>query len=1011
MKVLEIARKTWAVPLCGQMLAANGAEVVRVEFGPTSVPPVLHVGKKMLPFDPMQEAELKRVREDVLPGCNIFLTDLTTTELEDKQLDYGRVHAAHPDVLYVHTSSIGPRADISCPGAEDAGAFFCLTGLSEQFGGKLGPRGFAAATAASSLFAVTCLGVMRRRCGAPGERVEVSVFRAGRWCSTLGSLTGWALTPPRHTLPPPEWLQKAPAFPFEVEGAAHLVPPPHVQTDAKPRAWAGWMRSEPPVALPQGHPQSPVSAEQPLSRVSVIEISDEYLISAAAIGRLLADLGAKVTAIERPQRPNPWERNCPNLYDVLTRGKAVEKVNYSHVGGSAALYRALAETTIFLTNLPIRALEEWGLGVARLHQLYPHLIIVQVSTWGCDHAGRAQELECAKRGGGEMDAFWIASGLSSRCFGGARMPPGLSELAIAQHALAGICLALLRQQRNGTGQFVHVSRYQAGSFSRMISEVVPPERFSSPLLKTFDGRFLRLLGRGHDPHDVWAMLHAVGRRSPASAFGVGGGSDVRTWEEMEAHHNELMDDAKRWKFDDLVKALQEKGIDWFIEELRPTDQERVHAARAAEYEVLRREQEEAHREVEVQKNMVGRFRDALVSSFTGSQKIEHDKATAQLNEAERSHKQKSEERDMADYGKRWIYDRKGREEQYGWANAVVPESIDESAWIEACGVVDRDLSRPGVRVPLVLVAPGWFPASERRFDMRQLALAHKVTLFPDIAPIKPIIRVFILEAQDLQDHDWMAEMRPYVICEIPGKPHSKLQTDIGIASTYARNKFNWSHEALINDYVLGETIKFTVWDKAVMEKQQDDFLGECRLMPGEFFPNGFALPGREQGQLDPMKGFLSLTSGRSEKGRVKVQVKVDDTANAAGRPTLEVSIHAAKGLKKGGAASVGAYVICRVGQRQEIKIRTQMETWASMGDAPRAVEWNHNDKIKDYVEGDALEFCVFDKQKQNRDLCLGSKMLPAERFYPDGFNGQMELEGTLNGQVKMKVMIKVAETR
>jgi len=325
--------------------------------------------------------------------------------------------------------------------------------------------------------------------------------------------------------------------------------------------------------------------------------------------------------------------------------------------------------------------------------------------------------------------------------------------------------------------------------------------------------------------------------------------------------------------------------------------------------------------------------------------------------------------------------------------------------------VDRTLSSRHVRVPLVLVAPGWFPASERRFDMRQLALAQKVTLFPDIAPIKPTIRVFIEEAQDLQDHDWMAEMRPYVVCEIPGKPHSKLQTDLGTSNIYQRNKFDWNLNGIIDDYVLGETIKFTVWDKACTDKQQDDFLGECRLMPGEFFPNGFPVHGRDQGIPDPHKGFLSLTSGRSEKGRVKIQVLVENHAGAAGRPTLEISIHAAKGLKKRGNASVGAYVICRVGQRQEIKVRTQVEQWASLGDAPKVVDWNHNDTVRDYMEGDALEFSVYDKQNQQRDVCLGYKMLPAERFYPDGFNGQMELEGTHDGPVKMKVMIKVSENR
>merc|ERR1719262_1184298 len=91
------------------------------------------------------------------------------------------------------------------------------------------------------------------------------------------------------------------------------------------------------------------------------------------------------------------------------------------------------------------------------------------------------------------------------------MPPGLAELSVAQHAIAGIGLALLRQQRTGSGTLVHVGHFQAGLYARSVSETEPPAPGASPLLRTCDGRFMRLLGRGHKPHDAWVLLHAVGR--------------------------------------------------------------------------------------------------------------------------------------------------------------------------------------------------------------------------------------------------------------------------------------------------------------------------------------------------------------------------------------------------------------------------------------------------------------------------------------------------------------------
>ena len=57
-------------------------------------------------------------------------------------------------------------------------------------------------------------------------------------------------------------------------------------------------------------PESPIFSELPLARVSVIEISDEYHISAVALGALLADLGARVPSKTTKMQMwgNRWKR-------------------------------------------------------------------------------------------------------------------------------------------------------------------------------------------------------------------------------------------------------------------------------------------------------------------------------------------------------------------------------------------------------------------------------------------------------------------------------------------------------------------------------------------------------------------------------------------------------------------------------------------------------------------------------------------------------------------------------
>ncbi|CAJ1404781.1 unnamed protein product [Effrenium voratum] len=359
---------------------------------------------------------------------------------------------------------------------------------------------------------------------------------------------------------------------------------------------------------------------------------------------MLADLGAQVTKVERPQRPDPWKRTCPQLYQDLTCRKEVQQVNYTGVGGSdaksgaplpgqAALYRTLAEATVLVTNLPLAALEAWGLEPKRLREMFPHLIIVLITTWGCDVWARERELS-SRKGGQESHAFWEASGLG-QTFGVRSEPPGLGELSLAQLALGGLGAALLRQQRTGNGQLVQVSRHRAGVYCQRLSALEPPEPLSSPLLQTLDGRFLRLLGRGHQPHDAWVLLHAVGRRENLADQLGGGIEKLRqklegySWEEIQKHQDELLACAREWTFEDLSKAFQDKGITWFVEEMRPTDAEALHRQRAEQLEALRQKQQDAAEKALEMGQRSSEFQQQLQEAKASAQAELHDRLVDQ----------------------------------------------------------------------------------------------------------------------------------------------------------------------------------------------------------------------------------------------------------------------------------------------------------------------------------------------------------------------------------------------
>ncbi|CAE8651204.1 unnamed protein product [Polarella glacialis] len=960
-RVLEISRRTWTAALCGRMMAANGADVVRVAFGqealgarkkgavpgrplrpegpsskeardegrsaleqprPNQVPRVLHAGKRLAPHHPENPQEMHLLRTELLPGCHLLITDLPADELESMQLGFHTLRKEFPGLIFVHASNIGMLADISNRGVDDAGAFFCLAGVAEELGHFLGPAGFAAATAASALFGVASMAVMRRRCGSPGDRVEMSIFRSGRWCSALGTLTGWARPPQpdrrydiSHLGAEQEARTRQPALPFDVEGAAYLVPEASARQSAKLEPLhLRWEQGKSSVQMPAVQPNCPIFSELPLSRVSVIEISDEYNISACALGCLLADLGARVTKVERPQRPDPWKRMCPQLYKDLNARKAVQEISYTEIGGvdangvptpgQAALYRTLADTTMFITNLPMAALDAWGLDVKRLRSMFPHLIIVLVSNWGCDDVARQMEHAFGRKGGQELHAFWEASGLCSSCFNNQAMPPGLGELAVSQHALGGIGLALLRQQWTGGGQLVHVSRQKAGIFSRLVAEADPPVPLSSPLLCMADGRFMRLLGRGHRPHDAWVLLHAVGRRG--SLWDKAGGSvervrghlEATTWEDLKKHRDELLACARLWGFDDLALAFRAKGIDWFVEEreLRPVDAEKLHRQRAEQAQAVKQ-----------------RHQDAVERALRMSE------ATAAMEESALLAKQQAQ------------------------------EALHEQL---------RAQQEKAQRLELL------------REQYRQ--------------GVPPDVIVTVDSAEGLQSATRPGRPDTYCVIDIFQKPHSRIQLPTQPASSTPE----WGHTELVRNYALGDALVFSVFCKdpapplvaksAAPESEAHQTLLHVQVA------GAFNLRNLDTGMMgDVSDPYVSMKLGEI----VQKTPTINNNLNPVWQDNNKFSFT---------VQSTDRYLELQVCNANVVSDDSLGSTKLDLVSLPPN-EWRHFRVKLDEGAGSELEFDAFIKPAEagkphaHTDELIGRAEVPMHKFYPNGFEGTLPL--------------------
>ena len=124
----------------------------------------------------------------------------------------------------------------------------------------------------------------------------------------------------------------------------------------------------------------------PLDGVTVVSI--EQAVAAPFATRQLADLGARVIKIERPDggdfaRSYDHAVNGLSSYFVwLNRSKESLALDLKHAAAAKVLGRLLDRADVFVQNLAPGAAERLGLGAAELRARYPRLIACAVTGFG-----------------------------------------------------------------------------------------------------------------------------------------------------------------------------------------------------------------------------------------------------------------------------------------------------------------------------------------------------------------------------------------------------------------------------------------------------------------------------------------------------------------------------------------------------------------------------------------------------------------------------------------------------
>ncbi|AZT91924.1 CaiB/BaiF CoA transferase family protein [Brevibacterium aurantiacum] len=124
----------------------------------------------------------------------------------------------------------------------------------------------------------------------------------------------------------------------------------------------------------------------PLSGVRVLELGN--YIAAPTTGRMLADFGAEVIKIERPESGDElrnWrlkQGTTSMLYRTINRNKKSVVLDLRSEEGKASALELVRRSDIVLENFRPGTIEKWGLGPDVLEEANPDIILVRISAFG-----------------------------------------------------------------------------------------------------------------------------------------------------------------------------------------------------------------------------------------------------------------------------------------------------------------------------------------------------------------------------------------------------------------------------------------------------------------------------------------------------------------------------------------------------------------------------------------------------------------------------------------------------
>jgi itaconate CoA-transferase len=212
-------------------------------------------------------------------------------------------------------------------------------------------------------------------------------------------------------------------------------------------------------------PHTATETTPPLAGVLVVAL--EQAVAAPYCSSRLADAGARVIKIERPEGDfaRGYDRavHGESSYFVwINRGKESIALDLKDSTDRSLLNRLLARADVFIQNLAPGAAERLGLGAPMLRSRYPRLITCDISGYG--DRGRLYKMKAYDLlVQAESGLISVSGPAGDHREGLGRIGVSLCDINAGLNALVGIQQALLARARTGRGSMVKVSLFDSAA--------------------------------------------------------------------------------------------------------------------------------------------------------------------------------------------------------------------------------------------------------------------------------------------------------------------------------------------------------------------------------------------------------------------------------------------------------------------------------------------------------------------------------------------------------------------